>query len=323
MSRSLFEPGADLRENIARLQREDLQNLRIVRPVLNHRLEGRSFVRVEGISSFWLPSDRRQGQSLSLTIEDYVTGLYGQGLPLAFILLGSETQINVFWGLLQSPDDDPEFLPRVFQGTLPHARVAKADPSLLSKEIASLAYCSQITGIPSSKSSLAEAEGSRIERLLRGLYGTRFGYLVFARPLDQAAVAITLETLAEEARQVKNTYLRKDTSEADNNPLAQYYLDLLTAALEKYKLARLQGCWEVETYLLASSLGLLERGETLVNSIFSGDASLPTPIRIHRCLPVKEKETARGALTILNSRDLSLMAGMPKEEFPGYSVSSF
>jgi Cdc6-like AAA superfamily ATPase len=120
-------------------------------------------------------------------------------------------------------------------------------------------------------------------------------------------------------RRVKNTYLRRSSIEEDNHPLAQYYRELLEAALSKYRVALMAGAWEVGVALLAARQEDVERGMALLAGIFSGEKSVPRPIRVLRG-PTSRNGSALLPSTVLNTPDLALLVQLPQEEMPGYQV---
>lgn len=291
------------------------------RPSLSLPLNGESFVRIQGIG-LTPPHPELEGEgwrpreSLRRTTEDLLLGLYVLGRPFAFLILKGE-ELSVYWALASDPAGAS--LKHLLRGHFPRAQLADSEAAALSHRLGELPHAALMTGLPSPK------EGGGLERLIRGLSGagvsSPWAYLVLAKPVDPGTVGLTFEALAEEARRVKNTYLRKTTIEEDNHPLARYYLQLLEAALGKYKVARIAGAWETRAALLAGDEATLEQGIALLAAIFSGEGSSPRPIRIERCSA--QLDRAGDLLfpsTVLNTIDLALLVRLPEEEMPGYQV---
>jgi len=315
----LFIPTGDLRQDIASLLGVDTPQL-LSRPALQLRNWG--FVRVQGLSRFW-----ENERHLRQVTEDLLAGLYGHGAPFAYLTLGEGHKLAVYWGLGRSASspydterergggDGDHLLASLLRGSLPGVMLACAKAAELAQCSTRLPHGALMTGIPTVK------EGEQLERVLRGLGSAHaaWAYLVMAQPLPQTTITQTFERLAEEIRRVKNTYLRRSSVEEDNHPLAKYYLELLEAALGKYKQARIHGAWETRALLLASDEAQLEHGLTLLAASFSGEKSLPQPIRFHRCLAIARSENPFPN-TVLNTPDLSLLVQLPKEELPGYCV---
>lgn len=288
-------------------------------------LDGQSFVRISGITRPHSEKDgRRSKESLRRITEDLLMGLYALRCPFAFLILREEPEMTVYWAL--AGQQAHTSLKHLLGSSLPGVQLAEGEAAALNGRLLQMPYVALMTGIPSPK------EGEGLERLIRGLAaGSSIGhaaavpkqphwaYLVLAKPVELSTIARTFETLAEEARQVKNTYLRKTSVEEDNHPLAKYYLELLEAALGKYKVARVGGAWEVHTALLTAHPATLERGMALLAAIFSGEKSLPRPIRISRC-SAPPHEGSLFPSTVLNTLDLALLVQLPQEEMPGYQV---
>lgn len=322
MSTSLFIPSGDLRRDIARLLgQEEAGAGEPPRPTLP--LLGQGFVRILGIPRLRANSQKNfslqsHKESLRQLTEDLLTGLYAIRRPFAFLILRGELEMGVHWALAGEAAG-PQ-LERLLRGSLPGIQLANIEAAALSERLRHLPYGALMTGIPSPK------EGEQLERLIRGLTAggilakqPQWAYLVLAKPVDPSLIALTFETLAEEARRVKNTYLRKTSVEEDNHPLAKYYLELLEAALGKYKVAHIGGAWEVRAALLTAHAETLERGMALLVAIFSGEKSLPRPIRISRC-SITPNDSPLFPATVLNTTDLALLVQLPQEEMPGYQV---
>lgn len=310
-SSSLFVPSGDLRRDIAQLLGQQEAD-ELPRPSLP--LEGQSFVRIGGMARSE-KDGRKSKESLRQITEDLLLGLYALRHPFAFLILREGLEITVHWALA----GEQEGLEYLLRSSLPGIPLTNSEAAALSSYLRHLPYSALMTGIPSPK------EGEGLERLIRGLAASGssnlkgWAYLVLARPVDPQTVAATFETLAEEARRVKNTYLRKTSIEEDNHPLAKYYLELLEAALGKYKVARIAGAWEAHTALLAAHQETLERGMALLAAIFSGEKSLPRPIRISRCAAAPTSSSIFPS-NVLNTLDLALLVQLPQEEMPGYQV---
>jgi hypothetical protein len=307
MSISLFIPTGDLRQGIARLLGED-EAQGLPWPALSSE----NLVRICGIPRLGARSPR----DLRQITEDLVTGFYASGHPFAFLLMGEGVEISIYWALAGDPPRVS--LKHLLSGSLPGVHLAEGgEGEALNDRLLQMPYRALMTGIPSPK------RGEGLERLIRGLATgperSPWAYLVVATPVALPTIACTFETLAEEVRRVKNTYLRRSSIEEDNHPLAQYYRELLKAALSKYRVALMAGAWEVGVALLAARQEDVERGMALLAGIFSGEKSVPRPIRVLRG-PTSRNGSALLPSTVLNTPDLALLVQLPQEEMPGYQV---
>lgn len=301
---SMFDPQGDLQENIIQLVGHD--EAISGRPAFNEL--DRQLLRISTLPSIKRVSDQDDGEDRDATTRDLLRGLCLQHQTLAYIILSQEKKIKVMFGLAHA---EPSCLERILRGTYPGISFEELAPEPITLELEGFPFCAAIRGVPSPKKE------NGMDRLLYGLGGNCWAYVVYARPLDANIISKTMETFAMELQRVKNAFLRSYTAEQDNNPLAQYYFDLLRAALEQYKVGQIQGCWETETFFLSSSEALLASGMTILTSIFCGDQSLPTPLRIYPC--TDDNRTSIRP-TILNSRQLASLVHLPSAEMPGYQV---
>lgn len=247
-------------------------------------------------------------------VEELAIGFFGGNNSLVYLILAESTKVSVHYGCTNNPEDET-CLEGILKSTFPH--VSLGDPvagdSFLS-DLRERPYCGLLSGIPSKK-----GKAGRIDRLIRGMYGEHWGYLVIAKPLIMAQIEGAIETLNLQERQFASTYLRQGTSEMSNNPSAKYYQELLNYQKARFKSGRSQGMFEVEVYVFCSSIETLDRAGVLLYSIFSGRHSKPQPLRFHQCLSTSPREGV--VHTVLNTSELSLYLQSPVEEHPGFTIS--
>jgi len=303
---AIFTPQYDLREDIRQLVGHDGAT---ARPALNEL--GTRFLRISALPQF--SSKRTPEQDTSekkdVGMQDFLTGLYLQQQALVYIILSHENKVKVLFGL---PHGMLSQLADMLRGAHPGILLEEMASEPVALELQSLPFCAAVRGTPSPKKE------NGIDRLLHGLSGNRWAYAVIAHPLDNKMISDTVEKFAAELRRVKNAFLRSYTAEQDNNPLAQYYLDLLKAAFEQYKVGHVQGCWESETFFFTDSKTILASGMALLGSIFCGDQSLPSPLRVYPCV---DDNCTPLCPTILNTPQLSNLVQLPSTEMPGYQVT--
>ena len=304
VSSILFTPTGDLRRDISQLLGEDRPT---GRPTFEQQLNAQ-FLRICGITSRSSQRSDKDGSHENPNVmQDILTGLYAEGQPYIYLILSDNNEVKVHLSL---PCASNSHLAKLLCATFRVISLTEIPSSTLVTSLQNLSYCATMQGIPSP----GEAEGE-LDRLLFGLFGNRWAYVVMAWPADRERIAATLDCLAQESQRVKNTYLRPSTVELDNNPLAQYYLELLKGAFDQYKIGRTQGCWETRVFLLSESEAVLSHGMALLASIFCHDKSLPSPIRLYPCL---SGEPSIIRPTLLNTPQLSLLTQLPSEEMPGY-----
>jgi len=295
----------DLQQNIRRLLGYDEV---VRRPTLSWLPS--QLLRILGLPGFPSKTVQNHGnhKRKATPIEDLLTGLYLHRQALVYIILSQDSKLKVLLGLAGG---QPCQLANMLRGAYPGILTEETVSEAVAGELQGFPFCAFVRGIPSPK------EENGIDRLLHSLSGTRWAYAVIARPLDSKVACAALENIAAELRRVKDTFLRSHTAEQDNNPLAQYYFDLLKAAFGQYKVGQVQGCWESETYFLTDSRLTLASGMGMLGSILCGDESLPSPVRVSACL---DSAGAPARPTILNTPQLGILVQLPSEEMPGYQV---
>ena len=246
------------------------------------------------------------------------------------------------------------------QGTFPDIEIEPLTKDKVNERIIQFFHrCRSygiMSGIPTAKLGV-EAQGiEQIERLIRGLYRQDFGYMVVSDPVPDADVIKGFDDIADlirensifikESRQYTRTS-RLTLSGESLNMSVQYYIELLEILLEKLKLAKSQGLWRVMTYFFSPDTATAGKMSNLLKTVFSGDKSSPEAIRtlilnnnnpaailskfrqielelnFHPAFssdhPLRHVIKHKFA-TALNSRDLSTLTHLPKEEMPGYDV---
>lgn len=352
-----LQPDSQFRidQSIQNLERRFLDQITPRPSPVWGQLENVPFIRILGQARFWEKSspDSPLLQGYEQCMEDLITGAHGQRLVLLYFLVGSATRIHVYVGL-NSTDAEP-LLRTVLHSTLPGIQIAPQAEFHLGRGIESLRTLDnlgRLTGIPTRKSGMirgtaAAAQGAemmtptvgdtnQIERLLRGLYGETWGYLVRAEPEDHQSTVQTASQRESEAS-IASAYLQcqvnlqqqltpTDTqalSYEQQNRRARRLTELLEQEMARIERGRAQGMWQVEVYAFSSEETVLVKALALMRAIFSGPASTPDPIRTFRCLPSGTRVPDDMLVTHLNSFELATLCQLPREEFPGYCLTPY
>jgi hypothetical protein len=184
-------------------------------------------------------------------------------------------------------------------------------------------------GVPTLKAGHEQdREGSvqQIERLLRGLYGEEWGYLVLARPVQEAAVNQMAYQGLEQIQQVsglvkKSAQIAPGTTSEQIDRQAQYCVELLEKNLERLNRGKAQGMWQVEVYCFAATEAALDKASALLKSIFAGADSVPDPLRTFKCASASVAVRSSDPFTtLMNSYELFVLTQLPREEMPGYAI---
>ncbi len=285
---------------------------------------GWEFVQVQGIARFWEPPESG-GQTLEMAQEAFCSGLYAAQLPWGFLALGEPNRISIHF-----------VLPGVNGRTVAwNAAICGAIPGCqLVPEVSSQHICSKLDNMPFAVAMTGNPfvgnsddtpqhnvriQGGRLERILAALRGRFFAYLVVARPVNCPEVDQALNHLAFEERETRSAFMRKGSAEDGNNPRAQHYLELLRVARENHFTGRNIGMWDVGVYLHTSNGNDLVEGSRALHSVFTGTRNQPQPIRVNAC-ERRPGNRFEPTFTRLNSREVTVLTCLPKEEFPGYEL---
>ncbi len=136
------------------------------------------------------------------------------------------------------------------------------------------------------------------------------------------------------------------------NKHAEECTRLLGETVDRFEIARSQGCWKVGVYLLSDQAESVSQAQAQLKALVSGHKSAFEPVRVHRLDPVWDGQVQvaldaftqprlmltapedgepiehplgdlyQGLTTPLNTEELSLLINLPRREMPGLSVQS-
>lgn len=293
------------------------------------QLDATCFIHVAGLAAFWeTEKDCRYEQYM----EDLITGCHGQGFTFAYLVLGRGNVIQVYVGLQGLQGE--AVLGTALKGTFPAIELIERPVERLGSELNAtpiFSHLGRMTGIPTLKTKDAATHAGavqQIERLLRGMYGEQWGYLVIGRPVDHTQVIQLAEGLFERVHQVsplakQNIPLASNITAEQINRRAQYCVELLEKQIERLKRGKGQGMWQTDVHVFAATETGLDRARALCKAIFAGEDSVPEPIRTFKCLPLAQAVAADRFGTLLNSQELAILTQLPREEMPGYAVRDY
>lgn len=304
-----------------------------------------AMMKIAGISRFW-QDERAEAVSLRTLNEDMLAGFSAQRIPLIYLIRGGSRSIEVFWGtgsfgpdqgaVSPPPDKALPILDTGLRSSFPGVRLlplAKEDfsvPLMADSHSPSGAF---VTGTPTMKRG-DEADLGQIERLIRGLYGSNWCYVVVAVPVDEPQVVSFHNSVLNEIRIVEDA----QTSAAAANPVAVLYKQDLATLGKKSDLGRRLGMWHTAASFLCDDPAVFNRAKAVIKAVFGGEGSRPDPVRIVDCHhlapwlgqlaqitvpPPAAPGTIRYPfkyLSLLTSRELSVLTRLPCQEMPGYFV---
>lgn len=309
-------------------------------PVWGKKIEAIPYLRILGQARFW--EDERAGTlNYENHLEDLITGFHGQDFVFAYLLLGGKQGVEVYVGLQGNHAET--LLPSALQGTFPGIQLAPHPHLTLGtshQTSGMFNYMGRLTGIPTRKSGLPQ-----LERLLRALSGEDWGYLVWARPIPDAATLQTAYQRLNELTQVSarihaqanfqrtktenvgpTTSVTESTSETRDatDRWAQHATELLERDLQRYEMGKAQGMWQTQVYFFAAQPETLAKTKALLRAIFAGETSVPDPLRTFICERGAAADGGQDRFaTLLTSGEVATLCQFPREEFPGYPLSDY
>jgi hypothetical protein len=301
---------------IFEITRGDLETAQFPFPQLGPVIDGMTFVRVSRLSSFWKQQEGGDRMLLEQSAEDLVVGLYGQSCPWMFLLKGSPKEVECWFGAAQGTLDRSS-LRSILCSAFPDMRFKESlapDKSDLTR----LGHALVLTGTPSSKiNPKHDTGGDQIEKVCRGLYGSHWCYAVYAEPIPAAETVMSLNEVSEQIQDAYATFLLKGSATDERNRMAQRYVELLETKLKRLEQGRTSGMWITHIMLLTDNASSVGRVKAMLHSAFSGEKSLPDPIRV---LPCNGNTRQSPFLEPLTSPEVAILTRPPREEYPGYEV---
>lgn len=310
---------------------------------LNISLPGSSqFLKITSLANFW-ESQRGRVATLRLFMEDIISGLSEENIPLAFAIFGSKDRIDVLIGTYEangrSEADNLEIIKTTLQSSFPGIELDEQPPEILRNYVEKFNFSGLITGTPARKTGLEKSgyENSsldQIERMIRGLYRRDWGYLVIAHPTTNDEVNSQFNSVLNEMRIIFNT----EKSAGGESPIGKRYKKLLEAYLEKLQLAKARGLWHASVFLFSRNSETLSHIKAVVKSSLGGKESLPDRIRTynfkdkiaHPGLLLNSPPTPPGQFnypyslsSTINSADLASYIQLPSQEIPGFQIKPF
>lgn len=317
-------------------------------PPMTPRPDAVSLIHVRGVARVWEQYTEKIAAARYL-MEDMLAGLYGAKVPLVYLLLGDPARISVFLGTFvprydgvrpQAPDGNASTLQISLQSAYAGISLARCTPTeikTIHRRLNALPYAGLMMGTPTRKVGTEQIGVEQIERLVRGLYGTRWAYIIVTTPVSEQHVRAAEQATLHELQLL----LDDATSTGRRSSMAERYRALLEAQLKRTEVAKTQGLWHVAAYLLSEDLQTFQHAKGIVKAVFGGEHSVPEPIRVLDCPQLREQicqfrhiqtppPSAPGRIqhdfkyiNTLNSQELGTLTHLPMEEIPGYVVQTY
>ena len=281
--------------------------------------------------------DRRQAavsdwQLAHLRSQDLMTGLHTLGEPVIFMVEGDAAGTTIQIGTVEGDSgraDTLESLRAILDSVYPGVTADGA--STTAGE--SWKQAGLVLGVPTPKTPDPTDGAYALDRLIRGMAGAAWKAVVVAQPVPESFTRGIRGKVIAEMRAMQSSAV----SARAPSPLAEHYNRVLQAMLEELAHAQRVGGWRTAGYLLADR-GAFERLAGNWRAAFSGESSLPEPVRVwrfddavglaNRCsMPDGEEREGPGLYThpyryqtLLSSAQVAAYVHLPQVETPGFSV---
>lgn len=340
-------------DHIAYLEREYLDQKKDIDEIANEESvaypEAIHLVRIHGLARFW---ERHTGKigSFRYLMEDLLAGHHSQRLPFVYALIGAPSAVRLFLGTgtlssaasrtASASEHHSSTLITSLQSAYPGIDVEEQSPEQvqqLGNSLSELAYTGLVMGTPTIKVGTEEIGTEQVERLIRGLYGRRWAYLVVATPMEDLEVTALEHQGLDELRRITDAAVAARVQ----SPIAERYRKLLEGHLGKVAIGKTIGMWHTAAYILCENSQTFYHARGIVKAVFGGEQSLPDPVRVLPCHHLQQPASQFARLLIppppppgrmryaykfqntLNSKELGTYAHLPMEEMPEYFVKEY
>lgn len=338
------------------LQRSDLEH---INPSINvplwGEIEGIQFWQIRGITSFWEARDYIGSYN---QMQDLLTGLNGLKQHFYFLILNKENSLSVFMGA-GSRESQPDLV-GMLTGAFPGIEIVQSPGTKMGSDLEKanmLRFRGMLTGAPATNSNkgFASESGSepnptgnrpanflpsQLERLIRGLHGTNWGFFIHANPVGVESIQAELNAILNTTTEVHSSMRLqmqklvqetvRETEERQTGSTtsisgerldrqAQFVISVLEAKTRQYQNSLIDGGWNTETHFFSDSSATLQRMQSMLRSIYRSGSGSIEPIRTKICVPSGQSRGSEFS-TFLSSEELSCFAYFPKEEVIGYRI---
>jgi len=293
------------------------------------------FLKISGIAKFWETKEGKVGP-LRGFMEDIFSGLFEGRIPLIFSIFGTKDSIEIFMGTFGSESQNDavnlEAVRTSLKGAFRGITLEESGAEYIQQKISGLPKCCCLTGQPGLKSTAEGTEIEQIERLIRGLYGKDWGYIVVGYPLKNSEINYLTNTLINLSQVISNQ--NRDGTSA----VASVYGEVLGSFADKLTLGETIGLWHTAILLLGKDPETLTQIKTIARSVFGGKDSAPDRIRTVDLAstitapalfltptpdPPGKMRYPYSFMNLTNSWDLSLFVHLPTQEMPGFEVRPY
>ncbi|HTK06183.1 MAG TPA: DUF87 domain-containing protein [Ktedonobacteraceae bacterium] len=321
-----------------------------------------AFFHIHGIANFWRRNT--QGTDFGQYMADLVIACHNQRrADLTLIMQGKGQRLQVYISLGTENNTRT-----ILEGILPGIIMERIETQMIERLLLPhFRNSGVITGIPSRKAfGVDRGDGedptqmpmpnaaprvpnqstpqnqAPLERVIRGMYGANWAYIVQAHPrprtkvIEERMKTIDLLSQITNRSQVQwsaahNENLQRTTIDSGGetqtysgnmvNYRAQYLIQLLQKQLERFDQGMAAGQWLVRTYFGAGNIEDAQRLGSLLLGALSGIDSRPEPLRA--TLTQEGGASLEAFHTFLTSAEVGTLIQLPREEAPGYAIHDY
>ncbi|WP_051833512.1 ATP-binding protein [Streptomyces katrae] len=208
---------------------------------------------------------------------DLLVALYTYQVPLAFMVSYEPGRASFHvgtWlpegGNRPAAQENERLLETALRALYPTIDLLADDPVTGTWQMGGL-----VLGIPTPRPPDPADGALQLDRLVRALHQVRWAALILAQPIGETLVRDLKLRLINEMRSVQTATQTGGVP----SPLADHYLEMLGVQLRAFTDAQGTGAWRTAAYLLGDPDGYPQIA-SLWRGVFSGDRSLPEPVRV-------------------------------------------
>lgn len=295
------------------------------------------FLRINSISNFW-EMYKEKVVSLRFFMEDIISGFYEENIPLIFAIFGKADRVEILVGTYAGggypAQNNIETVRTSLKSSFQGIDIQEEAPENLKNTIERFNFSGLVTGTPTEKVGTEKIGIEQIERIIRGLYGREWAYIVAANPAKSSEINSLFNSALNEMRIVADS----EKSSGTENPIGKRYKELLEFYVNKLQLAKAQGMWHTAVYLFSKDRETLNHAKAIAKSVFGGRESLPDRIRTiefskkinNPGLLLNQPPSPPGQfnypyslMSTINSADLADFVHLPSQEMPGFQIKPY
>ena len=277
------------------------------------------------------------GQLTRLLDEELPIGLYKDKVPLAFLVSNGPGGIAIHLGVWSPQHENTstgvlEVRQNLVRSILA-SQYADVNHTLGDVNVRRLPLGGFALGTPTMKVVEPQEGALPIDRLIRGLPDAHWAYLVLAEPVSEQSISEVQLMVLNELQRVQAIELEMQVPDS----LARLYAQQLQVLLKTLTTGQAVGAWQTTVYLLGDTTSYYALA-ALWPSIFSGEQSVPEPVRVYDNLNIPELAThwaspitpgmASPGLyrrpekyrTLLTSTELAAYIHLPRLETSGFAI---